>query len=121
MICQFKFKTSTEIDLALVAFAAAAALTDPRRVQRRSWIREALARHHSNVSRIKRLTELFGDEAEARVKATPEWAIIDKANSGPIPFPSAVIAPCLGCTFRPGRYETPFKYQIARSRTQSAS
>ena len=57
----------------------------------RTWVGEA-----PRGARFERHMEFVGDDGKVRVRATTQWAIIDKALGRPIRVPAEVIAPFLG-------------------------
>ena len=57
----------------------------------RTWVGEA-----PKGARFDRHMEFVGEDGKVRVRATTQWAIIDKASSRPIRVPPEVIAPFMG-------------------------
>ncbi len=57
----------------------------------RTWVGEA-----PRGARFERHMEFIGEDGKVRVRATTQWAIIDKASGRPIRVPPDVIAPFLG-------------------------
>ena len=57
----------------------------------RTWVGEA-----PKGARFDRHMEFVGADGKVRVRATTQWAIIDKAAGRPIRVPPEVIAPFLG-------------------------
>jgi acyl-CoA thioester hydrolase len=56
----------------------------------RTWVGEA-----PKGARFDRHMEFVGEDGKVRVRATTQWAIIDKATGRPIRVPPEVIAPFL--------------------------
>ena len=57
----------------------------------RTWVGEA-----PKGARFDRHMEFVGEDGKVRVRATTQWAIIDKASGRPIRVPPEVIAPFMG-------------------------
>ena len=57
----------------------------------RTWVGEA-----PKGARFDRHMEFLGEDGKVRVRATTQWAIIDKASGRPIRVPPEVIAPFMG-------------------------
>ena len=57
----------------------------------RTWVGEA-----PKGARFDRHMEFVGEDGKVRVRATTQWAIIDKASERPIRVPPEVIAPFMG-------------------------
>ena len=57
----------------------------------RTWVGEA-----PKGARFDRHMEFVGEDGKVRVRATTQWAIIDKAARRPIRVPPEVIAPFMG-------------------------
>jgi len=54
----------------------------------RTWVGEA-----PKGARFDRHMEFVGEDGKVRVRATTQWAIIDKASGRPIRVPAEVVAP----------------------------
>ena len=57
----------------------------------RTWVGEA-----PKGARFERHMEFVGEDGKVRVRATTQWAIIDKASGRPLRVPADVIAPFMG-------------------------
>ena len=57
----------------------------------RTWVGEA-----PRGARFDRHMEFVGEDGKVRVKATTQWAVIDKASGRPLRVPVEVIAPYMG-------------------------
>jgi acyl-CoA thioester hydrolase len=57
----------------------------------RTWVGEA-----PKGARFDRHMEFVGEDGRVRVRATTQWAILDKASGRPLRVPAQVIAPFLG-------------------------
>ena len=67
------------------------AVVEGETVVGRTWVGEA-----PRGARFERHMEFLGDDGKVRVRATTQWAIIDKGSGRPIRVPAEVIAPFLG-------------------------
>ena len=54
----------------------------------RTWVGEA-----PRGARFERHMEFVGDDGKVRVRATTQWAILDRASGRPLRVPAEVIAP----------------------------
>ncbi len=66
------------------------AVVEGESVTARTWVGEA-----PKGARFDRHMEFLGDDGKVRVRATTQWAILDKASGRPLRVPAEAIAPFL--------------------------